>query len=239
MRWPGRARSRRLFGDPRAWFVAALIGDGLLWLAPDDEASRLRVFDPALLLVAFALWLADDRLAFRRRLRAPGAIAAAAFVALGVAAGLIYELALAKGGDGYGGLHQDTKTSFLLFPGYYVVAPIAMLLLIRRYRLDRREAFFTAACFAVYEAVTIGLPALVSPFFFLAPFLIAYYATVYSVIVAFGVLMLPEPSLHSERTGARRPLPRVLAAATAAGLGVWVVFLGWALLLEAAGVDVF
>lgn len=230
----------RLLGDPRAWFVAAIIGDGLLWLAPDVEASGLRFLDPLLLLLGFGLWLADDCWHFRSRVRLPRPVAAVVFVAAGVLVGFVYELTLADGGDGYGGLNEDTATSFLLFPGYYVAAAIFALLVIRRMRLDRRQAFFVGMTFATYEAVTVGLPALLSPFFLLAPFLVAYYAVVYALIVAFGILILPLSLLHPpdvpETPGRPARLRRALMVGVAAGLAAWVVYLAWALFLTRLGV---
>lgn len=238
---PARGRkARRLIGDPRAWIVAAMIGDGLLWLSPGDEASPLRFLDPLLLALGLALYVADDRFSFRSRVRLSRPVAAVAFVAAGVLAGLVYELTLATGGDGYGGLHRDTTLSFLLFPGYYVTASVLALVLVSRLRLDRRRTFFVGASFAVFEVATVGLPALISPLFFLAPFVIAYYAVVYSLIITFGILLIPEGLLHGPSPSTRPVgLRRALALGVGAGLVSWVSFILWAGLLAALGADVF
>lgn len=228
-------RLRALVAEPRTWLVAALIGDGLLWLGGGGDASNLRFLDPLVLVLGLALWIAEDRWSFRERLRIPRRLAPLMFVAVGLLAGLAVEFAIAAGGDGYGGLHEDTRKSFALFPGYYVPAILLALWLVRRLALDRRQAFFAGAAFGAYEAITVGALALLSPGFVFAPFLAAYYGTVYALIGMGGILLVPERLLH--RPGAAPvTTKRALTYALPAGLLAWVAFMAWAGVVAVVGV---
>jgi hypothetical protein len=146
---------------------------------------------------------------------------------IGWAVGMLVELTIAAGGDGFGGMHPDTGPSFILAQGYYIPLAVVTWAVVRRYGLDTRRAFFFAGVLAWWEVLTVGVVALISPFFVLAPLLISYYFSTYALCGMAGLLAVDPAGLAS-----RTPLPisnrRLAAYGVVAGAAAWGVFMLWA-----------
>ena len=220
-----RGRVLALVAHDRAWLVAALAMNLLLgWNG--DEASSLAWLNPLLFVGALAVRHGDARRGPRRR-RLGGLRGGVATVAIGWVVGMIVELTIAAGGDGYGGMHPDTGPSFVLAQGYYIPMALLTWAAVRRYGLDTRRAFFFAGAMAWWEVLTAGLTAIISPFFVLAPALIAYYFSTYALCGMAGTLAI-------DPAGLARPVPvaistrRLVAHGVIAGAAAWAVFMLWA-----------
>lgn len=222
-----RRRRAGWLTSPATWTGVAL---ALSPLIADGGASRFSWLLPALFASYLVLWFAAERFDLRRRLALRGRAAVITYLVLGMAGGVIYELSLTVDGTGLGGLAADTRTSFLLLPGYLVPAVGMTLWLVRRHALDARGLFFVAGIMSWYEMLTVGGSAmLASPL--LAPPLAAFYFTSYAVYNgAFGLLLVEPSALWSE-TSTRIPLRRSLLAGSIAGAVAWVCFMGWSLLV--------
>ena len=218
-------RLGRVVGDDRAWLATALVTTLLLgWSG--EEASSLAWLNPLVFVVALAVRLHDTR---RRplRWRLTGWLGAVLMIAIGWAVGMVIELTIAAGGDGFGGMHPDTGPSFILAQGFYVPAAAVTWFAVRRYGLDTRRAFFFAGTLAWWEALTVGAVALLSPLVLLAPLFIAYYVSTYALCGMAGLLVIDAAGLAGPTP---RPITsrRLLAYGFLAGTGCWVVFLLWA-----------
>lgn len=218
-------------GDDRTWLVAALAMNLLLGWSGDD-ASSVAWLNPLLFVGAFAVRHLDVRRG-PRRWRLGGWRGALATIAVGWVVGMIVELTIAAGGDGYGGMHPDTGPSFVLAQGYYIPMALFTWAAVRRYGLDTRRAFFFAGAMAWWEALTVGLAAIISPFFVLAPALIAYYFSTYALCGMAGTLVV-------DPAGLARPAPvaistrRLVVHGVIAGAAAWAVFMGWAVVSSRA-----
>lgn len=218
-------RLRRWIRDDRAWLVAALV-TALLIGWGGEGASSLAWLNPLVFVAALGVRSRDARHGPRRwGLR--GWRAAAVVMATGWLVGMTIELTLMTGDDGFGGMHTDTVPSFILAQGYYLPAVVLTWAAVRRFGLDTRRAFFFAGTMAWWEAITLGATALLSPFFVLAPLLIAYYVATYALCGMTGFLLVDPPSAW------RRPPVsisdrRLLGYGVIAGAGSWAVFMVWA-----------
>ena len=214
--------------SPLAWVLSATV---VAWLIGGDDASRWHWTTPGLFLAYAALWLLRRR---RPAPRLPRLAAWAAYVVAGLAAGVVYELGLTVDGTGFGGLHRDTATSFLLLPGYLVPAVCFTLLAVARYGLDARQAFFVAGGMCWMEAITVGGASMIAAPWF-APLAVVFYLASYAVYTgALGLLLVEPRSLW-----AAHPRPanrRWLAAYSVVTGGVaWLCFGAWSLVVPGVG----
>lgn len=219
----------RVVRDDRSWIASALAVSLLIGWGGDD-ASGLAWLNPVALALLLAVRWADARRG-PRRWAAPRVAAGPLVAAMGWAAGMAYELTLAAGGDGYGGMHPETGPSFVIAQGYYVPAALVTWWAVRRHGLDTRRAFFFAGAMAWYEALTVGAVSLISPLFVLAPALAAYYVTTYALFGMAGLLLID----HRRVAGAEpRPIGmrRLLLLGALAGSACWAVFLAWSYLAD-------
>mgnify|MGYP003617633976 CR=1 FL=1 len=220
----------------RAAWLVVLLGAGYSFLAAllrqPGDASRLWFLDPALMAVFVA------GLIVRQRRAGPGRPVSSSrrrvallFVGGSWLTGMLYELSLRTGASGFGGMHPDTTTSFLLAQGYYVPYAVGGWLLARRYGYSAETVFWTGALSSLYELITIGVPAVAGhlSLWLLAPLLGGYYLTVYGYILALPLLFMDESHLWA---AAPRPLSRTRRAllGVALGLACWAVFVAWAAL---------
>jgi hypothetical protein len=193
-----------------------------------DEASSVAWLNPLLFVAALIVRTLDARRG-ERRWQLTGWRAATALIAVGWVVGMVVELTIATGGDGFGGMHPETVPSFILAQGYYLPAAAFSLLAVHRYGLDTRRAFFFAGTLAWWEAITLGAAAILSPFFVIAPLLIAYYFSTYALCGMAGLLLVDAGNLAG-----RNPRPisdrRLLGLGVIAGALSWTIFMGWALL---------
>lgn len=163
------------------------------------------------------------------RLRLGGAAGALAFVGLCWATGMAYELSLRTGDIGFGGMHPDTATSFLLAQGYYLPFALGGWWLVRRLRTDFNWLFYTGALTSLYEMVTSGGPAIAGggvplP---LVPVLLGYFAAIYGLMLTMPLLLLDERLLWATDARSPRPIVRALIGILF-GLALWLVYLLWA-----------
>ena len=221
----------------RATWLVVWLGAGYSLLTAllrqPGDASRLWFLDLALMAVFVAGLVARQRRAWwpgrpvssRRR-------AALLFVAGSWLTGMLYELSLRTGAAGFGGMHPDTTTSFLLAQGFYVPLAVGGWLLARRFGYSAETVFWTGALASLYELITVGVPAVLGQpsFLLLAPLLAGYYLTVYGYFLALPLLFMDERCLWAS---APRPISRLQRAALGVALGLvcWAIFIGWAALL--------
>lgn len=220
---PGRLG--RWVRDDRAWLGGALLMNLLLGWNGED-ASSLAWLNPLLFVAALIVRTLDARRG-ERRWHLTGWRGALVVMVIGWTVGMTVELTLAAGGDGLGGMHPDTGPSFILAQGYYIPLAVVTWAVVRRYGLDTRRAFFFAGVLAWWEALTVGVVALISPFFVLAPLLIAYYFSTYALCGMAGLLAVDPAGLVSR---APRPISnrRLAAYGVIAGAACWTVFMLWA-----------
>lgn len=215
-----------------AWLATAL-GLSVLLTLGTDGGSALRVLDPLLLAAALAA------LVMARRRPPMPAVAGGRRLLLGCAAaswvaGMLVELSISADGTGFGGMHPDTRSSFLLAQGWYVPAALLLPLLVRRLRLDRDRALLVGAALALYEIALTAGPLLLSPAAPAGLLVAAYIAAVYAVITCAGVLLVDPRRLWDDRRP-RATRRRALGIGAACGVLLWASFMGWATLLDAAG----
>lgn len=228
MRW--KQRVRLIVADDRSWLAAALVTTLLLgWNG--EEASSVAWLNPVLFVVALAVrW--HDRRSGRARLTLGRWATTSLFVVAGWAIGMVVELTIAAGGDGFGGMHPDTGPSFVIAQGYYIPAVLLTLWAVRRYGLDERRAFWFAGAMAWWEALTFGVVAMISPAFPLAPILAAYYVATYALCGMAGMLVVDHRVLHA---AAPRSIStrRLVGYGVAAGTASWAAFMLWAVTASA------
>lgn len=223
-RWSRTARIVVLLGAGYAALTAAL-GDR-------STSSVLWPLD-ALLMLLFAggLWW-RGRHGRPPRLALSGRGAALAFLLGSWLTGMLYELSLRTGVAGFGGMHPDTATSFLLAQGFYVPFAVGGWLLARRYGYSAENVFWAGALSCLYELLTVGVVTLIRQpnLLPLAPLLGGYYLTVYGYILALPLLFVDERGLWGP---APRPISRGRKALYGLLLGAacWVAFLCWAWLV--------
>ncbi len=221
----------RTFGCIELWVVLSLAFVLLMRLTqPADGASWLWPIDPILSIVFLALLILGRRLKFKERLPLTPTSAAMIFCAVSWLNSMLYELTLSHAPGKYGGMHNvaqpTTIGSFIIAQGFYVPLTILGLILVHRYHITFRELFFVAGMTSIYEAVTVGVPAMVSPLFFLSPIVIAYYFVVYSRFLSMGLLVVDERLLWSTN-GHLISFPRKLLLGSLLGVVCWICFVTW------------
>jgi hypothetical protein len=225
-----RVPSRLL--DVRLWVASALLLGFLLRLGAAEDASKLWFLDP-LLLGGF--WLAVGRLEKHSDRPRTGVFhGAAVFVGISWLSGMLYELALSTGGGWtFGGMHPETLPSFVLAQGFYIPYAIFGYLMVRRTDVSFHTLFFATGAVSVFEMLMTGrvASALVSPFFALAPMLVAYYVSVYAMIACWPVAIF---GLARFRVDAPRHVStrRAVGLMLAAGWACWLIFGAWGVLLS-------
>lgn len=181
-----------LLRSPWTWIALGLAFAAANLLADDAPAAPLWFADlPLYGLMIYGLW----RLQAGQPLYLPLSrrTAPLAFVAISWAFGMVYEASLTVTGTGIGGVHPDTRASYLLAQGDYVLIAGTTVLLVRWLRLDFGQAFFLAGGKSLTEGLIFtGILAatLVSPLVWAAPFVLAYYTLAYATFVAMPLLFI-------------------------------------------------
>jgi len=154
------------------------------------------------------------------------------FLALFWAFGMCYELGLTIDGTGVGGMHPQTRASFILAQGQYVLMALATLWMVRRWHLGFAGAFWIAAGTSMAEGLIftgVLTATVLGPNWVWSPVLFAYYALAYASFTALPLLVLAPQSLWRPAQPGWRPQPLLLGVI---GFGVGVVIaliwgLGW------------
>ena len=214
-----------MVGDDRVWLGAALVTTLLLgWSG--EEASSLAWLNPLVFVLALAVRLHDTR---RRPLRwhLTGWRGALLMIAIGWAVGMVIELTIAAGGDGFGGMHPDTGPSFILAQGFYVPAAVVTWFAVRRYGLDTRRAFFFAGTLAWWRPSPWARWRSCHPW---SSWRLSSSPTTCrrTPCAAWPACSSSTPRGWPEPRDDRSRRARLLAYGFVVGAGCWVVFLLWA-----------
>ena len=201
----GRDGSPLLYGRG-IWNVKIWIGVGLLFmllnLTGSAEVRSPLWFTELVLygLMIFGLW-ANQRWALRKKLALPKRWAPAAYIFLVWLCGMLFEASLTVTGEGIGGIHPQNLPSFILAQGDYIPLAIISYLVIRKYHLSFREVFFLAGGKSLTEGLIftgVLTAVILSPQFFLAPIVLAYYTLAYSSFIALPLLLVDEELLWQD-----------------------------------------
>ncbi len=231
---PAKQRNflRRLLmpiGTIEVWVVLALIFTIVMRLSnPDAEnSSDLWFLDPLVMVIFLLMLFVNRQFHVQEKLRLPPVLAAVGFVVISWTMSMLYELSIASGGIGtYGGMYPKTIPSFIIAQGHYVPLALLGFWLVRRYHITSYELFFVAGMTALYEAITVGGPVLLSPLFVLSPIVIAYYFVVYSIFLSMG-LQLIDARLFWDNTDRHISFGRKILYGAILGIFCWVTFVLW------------
>lgn len=189
------------------WNIKIWITIGILFLLLaqlDDKMIRSPFWFFEIFLygnMILGIW-ANDKYDIRKKIKIPRKIAPLVFIFLVWAFGMIYEMSLTVNGSGIGGLHKDTFTSFILAQGDYIAIAFASFFIIRYLRLSFKDVYFLAGGKSLTEGLIftgVLLMTLLSPFFFLSPFILGYYTLVYASFIALPLLYVDEELLWKEK----------------------------------------
>jgi hypothetical protein len=225
---PTVGRLRSALGGPVPWTLLAFLMSWAPLIERQDDTSALWWLGPMLFGGYLLAWVARSRWTPWRPSPVVGSVA---YLVMTWVAAVLYELTLSTGGGAnLGGLAEDTRTSFLLLPGYIVPASLFTLWMTRRYGLDARSLFFVAGIMTWYETLTVGTAYLVgAPL--LAPVVIAFYVASYAIYNgALGLLLIDPSRLHGAQVRSISTVRR-LAYGVMGGAACWVVFVAWAELI--------
>jgi len=207
-----RMEQTSIFGHG-IWNVKIWIGLGFIFVLlngpGDSEFLSPYWFSDLLLygLMIVGLW-ANSRYNLRKKIPLPRKFAPAGYIFLVWLFGMIFETSLTVTGAGIGGLHQETLPSFILAQGDYIPIAIVSYLVVRELHLSFHELFF----FAGGKSLTEGLiftgvltTTILSPQFYLAPIVLAYYTLAYSSFIALPLLFIDEELLWKASKRKRSP----------------------------------
>lgn len=215
-----------------AWMALALVPPLLLSPASVEPRSPFWWAEPILyaLLAAGLLARRGGRPGWRLPLPA-----APTYVALSWLFGMAYEASLTWDGTGIGGMHPDTRSSFILAQGDYLLLAVAALGAVSLLRLRIGGALLLSLGVALTEGLVFSgtLVALaLSPGAWALPLYVAYFALAYATFLALPLLLVGEERLW--RPGPRRPPGALATVALGFALGfaarlLWgLVYIPWA-----------
>jgi hypothetical protein len=145
--------------------------------------------------------------------------------------GMTYELSLTIDGTGIGGVHPDTRASFILAQGDYVLIALACLALVRWLRLDFAGVFAVAGGKSLTEGMVFSgvlTAVLLSAQWWASPFFLAYYTMVYATFTALPLLFVNPRLIWASGTPGMTRLPALWASGFAVAFGIRVIWgLGW------------
>jgi hypothetical protein len=221
----------KVINSPWVWIALGLIFVAASLTLNDAPVSPFWFADlPLYALMLIGLW----RLRAGKPLYLPLSRRAAnvAFLTLSWTFGMIYEASLTLDGTGIGGVHPNTRASYILAQGDYILIALTTLLLIRYLRLDFTRTFFIAGGKSLTEGLIFSgiLTAIViSPTFWSAPFFLAYYTLAYATFVAMPLLFIDPTSLWKSPTPPSIPIWQCWAIGFVAAFIIRVIWgLGWA-----------
>ena len=175
------ARLARALSLPLPWM---LLGLGLRFMPTDGPRSSLGWVDWPLYAGVIGGFAARWQ---GQRLNVPAT--ALAYLMLSLIFGAVYELSLTVDGTGWGGMHPDTRTSFVLAFGDYAMLALSCLAAIRWLRLSPAQLFWLAFGASMTEgAVFTGVLWQIPPLFL--PVFVAYYALAYATFLVLPALVI-------------------------------------------------
>lgn len=172
------------------WVMSAINGGG--------PVPPLRFADVPLYALMVAGLLAKGGNGFQ--FMPPRRLAPLAFIVLSWGFGMIYEASLTVDGSGIGGMHPQTRASYILAQGDYIMVAALTCAMVRYFHLDFRSVFFFAGGISLSEGLIftgVLTAILMSPAFFMAPLFVAYYTLAYASFVALPLLFIAPETLWS------------------------------------------
>jgi hypothetical protein len=192
--------------SPWLWISLGLVF--LLATTALSDAPRSPFAPAEYLLCALLLGLFGWRGAGGLGLTLPRQMAPIAFIGLSWTFGMVYEATLTVDGTGVGGVHPDTRSSFILAQGDYLMIVLASWLLVRRWHLTFSDMVMVAGGKSLTEGLVftgVLTAVLMSPMAPAAPFVIGYYTLAYAYFVALPLLIIAPASLWSDHPRPTRP----------------------------------
>ncbi len=166
--------------------------------------------------------------------------AAIAFIIISVACGMIYESSLTVDGTGVGGMHPNTRTSFVLAIGDYLLLAVLCWLVVRLLHLDFRGLFFLSAGISLTEGLVftgVIWAVLASPGAWQVPIYLAYYFLAYATFLGIPLLIINPAALWRASAPVMRIGPLMLmVTGFVIGMGARIV---WGLLYGPAATKLF
>jgi len=182
--------------------------------------------------ISFMLLLAvSKKYSIKDRFRLTPKQAVILFIILSWFSGMMLEALL----PGVGGMHSKTIPSFILAQGYYWPFALIMLWLIKKHHFTFWEAFFAAGLASIWESTFIlrgVVMTLISPFFFLAPFVFAMYTATYGIIVGLPLLFINEKLLWAKVEKPISLRQKLIKGIFIAGIGSMVTYVIWLILMN-------
>lgn len=221
----------------KTWFALTFIGT-ILWVIMEWPRGRPRPLIMALLILG---WMAAVRYreAMRQHLRLGKRGGAILCVLIGWVVGMALELSITGTAGKPGGFAADPINSFLAAQGYYWTYPLLALLLIRRFHFTYWEIFFAAGLVSIIETFILGvISALLSPLVVLAPFIFAFYVTLYGVLISIPLLFVDEKIFWDSKFTPISRIKAFIITFLILGAGNWLIFGAWSFLIQSLGVDV-
>ncbi len=211
----------------------AVFGLGLRFVPSDTPRSTLSGVDwPLYAGVIAGFWA---QMAGWRGLQPSAALAALSYVVLSIGFGLIYELSLTVDGSGWGGMHPDTRTSFVLAIGDYAMMALCFVAAIRWFGLTAAQLFWLSFGASMTEgAVFTGVLWQIPPLWM--PLFLAYYGLAYATFLVLPALLVdPRRMWRGEAQGRVNPLT-LLAAGFAVAFAIRIF---WGLVYGPFVTDLF
>ena len=218
-------------GSPWLWIALGLWFWGLSQLRAEGIVAPRPYADVPLYALMILGLLINRGQGFRLRL--PPRWAPVAFVGLSWGFGMLYEASLTVDGTGIGGVHPDTRASYLLAQGDYILIALATWGLVQHFHLTFRDIFFLAGGKSLTEGLVftgVLTSVLVSPQAYAAPLMLAYYTLAYATFVALPLLII-DPACLWQATPPRRRLsiPALWLIGAVVAMVIRIIWgLGWA-----------
>jgi hypothetical protein len=216
------AKGHAVLSHPGIWVAL-----GLLLLLPSlntGPRSRFAGIEVPLYLVLIAGLIAAAR---RWQGLDFGRFAAPLFALGSWACGMVYELSLTVDGTGLGGIHPDTRTSFVLAQGDYIMLALITWAAVRWLRLDLTGAFFFAAGVSLTEGLVftgVVWRVATSAQAYLTPAYLGYYFLAYASFLVVPLVIVAPRSLWAATSLFGASLPRLILLGFGAGMGVRIIW---------------
>ena len=217
----------RLLQNIKFWYFLGLAGAAFLSLGLGRGPYWF--VEPILYLIFFlGLWL-DSWYHFRERLTLSQGKAVFLYFGIFLITATVYELSLSPTVGSFSEYHTKPIPSFIIIIGLYLALALFNLFLIRRYHYTFKELYFAAGAASLWEGLVytgVLTAVILSPTFFLAPFIFAYYMLVYGVIFCMPFIFIREELLWS-RVEIATSFKRKMLYAVISTFFVLLTWWGW------------